>query len=105
MMPALLAPEALPWITIAAMAGVTYLTRITGYLALARVPDGGLLRRVLDQVPGATFAALVAPRLVAAPPEEWLAAGVLAVALWRGGPLAAILAYVVTLTLVRALLI
>ena len=95
--------DALPWITIAAMAGVTYLTRIAGYLALARVPDGGLLRRVLDQVPGATFAALVAPRLAVAPPEEWLAAVVLAVALWRGGPLAAILGYVGTLSLLRAL--
>lgn len=95
--------EVLAWVTIAGMAVVTYLTRIAGYLALARVPDGGALRRVLDQVPGCTFAALVAPRMVEAPADQWLAAAVLALALWRGGPFLAILGYVGTLALVRAL--
>lgn len=92
-----------PWITIAAMAAVTYLTRIGGFLAFARVPERGLLRRMLDHLPGAIFAALVLPRLVAAGPGEWLAAAALAAALWRGaGPLAGILAYVALVALTRA---
>ena len=93
-----------PWITIAGMALVTYVTRIGGFLAFARVPDSGLLRRILDQVPGATFAALVLPRLILeGPSSEWLAAAALFVALWRGaGPLVGILVYVAVVALLRA---
>lgn len=96
---------ALPWLTIAAMAAVTFVTRIAGYLALAGVPETGLMRRILDQVPGATFAALVAPRLLVGRPDEWLAAAVLAVLLMRSGaPAVALAGYVATLAGLRALL-
>ena len=98
-----MSPEVLPWATIAGMAAVTYATRVAGYLLLAAAPDAGLLRRILERVPGATFAALVAPRLATAPADQWLAAAVLALALWRGGPFLAILGYVATLALLRAL--
>ena len=94
----------LPWLTIAAMALVTYLTRVGGFLAFARVPERGLLRRMLDHVPGATFAALVLPRLIAAGPGgEWLGAVALALLLWRGaGPLAGMVVYVGVVALTRA---
>ena len=93
-----------PWITIAAIALVTYLTRIGGFLAFARVPEQGLLRRMLDHVPGATFAALILPRLIAAGPSgEWLGAAALVLVLWRGGgPLVAIIVYVGLVALTRA---
>ena len=94
----------LPWLTIAAMALVTYLTRIGGFLAFAQVPDRGLLRRVLDHVPGTTFAALVLPKLIlAGPSAEWLGAAALILLFWRGaGPFAGIVAYVAVVALVRA---
>ena len=92
------------WLAIGGMALVTYLTRVGGFLAFAGVSESGPLRRALDQLPGATFAALVVPRLVESGPAEWSAAAVLIamLMLWRrGGPLAALLGYLGALALWR----
>ncbi len=79
--------ETLALLTIFGMAGVTLATRWGGFWLLRRVEPGPYLRRVLDQVPGATFAALCATLLAEAGWIEWLAAGLVAAIMLRGGHL------------------
>lgn len=54
----------------------TYATRVLGYLVVSRFNLGDRLDRFLHHVPGAVFAALVAPMVVRGTPVEWAAAGV-----------------------------
>jgi len=46
---------------ILAMAGATYLTRISGFWLMAHVPLTARLRRMLEALPGAAIAAAVLP--------------------------------------------
>lgn len=46
---------------IVAMAGATYLTRISGFWLMAHVPLTARLRRMLEALPGAVVAATVLP--------------------------------------------
>jgi uncharacterized membrane protein len=57
------------WPAILAMAGVTYLIRVSGYWLMGRVPLGPRMTRALDALPGSIFVAAVAPiALKAGPP-------------------------------------
>ncbi len=57
------------------MAGVTYASRAGGFWLARRLAPGPFLRAWLEHLPGAVFAALVAPMVVGAGPAGWLAAG------------------------------
>jgi uncharacterized membrane protein len=46
---------------IVAMAGATYLTRVSGFWLMAHVPLTARLRRMLEALPGAVVAATVLP--------------------------------------------
>lgn len=56
------------------MAAVTYGTRVSGWLLFRRIPPGPRLRVWLEQLPGALFAALVAPMVLEAGPAGWAGA-------------------------------
>lgn len=73
--------------TVLAMAAVTLATRWAGFWLLGRFELGPFTRRVLDQVPGATFAALSAALLIGAGPIEWIGAALVAAVMLRGGHL------------------
>ena len=52
----------------------TYGTRAAGFWLASRTTPGPFLRAWLENLPGAVFAALVAPMVVAAGPCGWVAA-------------------------------
>jgi uncharacterized membrane protein len=60
---------------ILAMGAVTYATRAGGFWLASRLRPGPFFRAWLEHLPGAVFAALVAPMVVGAGPAGWLAAG------------------------------
>ena len=73
------------------MGAVTYATRAGGFWLARRLRPGPFLRAWLEHLPGAVFAALVAPMVVGAGPAGWLAAGAGFVAMrWTGQFLLAI---------------
>ena len=90
-------------LAILGMAAATYATRLGGYLLVQRLSPGPFLRRVLDQVPGCTFAALAVPLVAAGGPLEWFGAFVTAAVLRLSGsvPLA-VLCYPLVVSLGRA---
>jgi uncharacterized membrane protein len=57
-----------------AMAAVSYLIRVAGFLVGGRLHEHPRLRAALDQLPAAILIALVAPKLLHGAPAEWLAA-------------------------------
>jgi uncharacterized membrane protein len=61
-------------LAILAMAAVTYATRAGGFWLASRLRPGPFFRAWLEHLPGAVFAALVAPMVVGAGPAGWLAA-------------------------------
>ena len=61
-------------LTILAMAAVTYATRAGGFWLARRLRPGPFVRAWLEHLPGAVFAALVAPMVLGAGPAGWLAA-------------------------------
>lgn len=61
-------------LAIAAMGLVTYLTRAGGFWLASRLRPGPFLRAWLEHLPGAVFAALVAPMVVTAGPAGWAGA-------------------------------
>ena len=56
-----------------------------GFWLARRMTPGPFLRAWLENLPGAVFAALVAPMVVGAGPAGWIAAGVGFVAMRRTG--------------------
>ena len=48
-------------VAILAMAGVTYLMRVSGYWLLGQVPITARLRRMLEALPGSVMVAIVLP--------------------------------------------
>jgi uncharacterized membrane protein len=79
-------------LTILAMAAVTYATRAGGFWLASRLRPGPFLRAWLEHLPGAVFAALVAPMVLGAGPAGWLAAGATFAAMrWSGHFVAAII--------------
>jgi uncharacterized membrane protein len=65
-----------------AMAAVSYLIRVAGFLVGGRLHEHPRLRTALDQLPAAILIALVAPKLLHGGPAEWLAAAVVIVLAW-----------------------
>ena len=63
-------------IAILLMGAATYATRAGGFWLARRLAPGRLLRAWLEQLPGAVFAALVAPMVASAGPPGWFAAGI-----------------------------
>ena len=53
--------DLLVWLAIVAMAVVTWLTRIGGFWLMRLVPEGGLVRRGLDHLPGSLVVAILSP--------------------------------------------
>lgn len=72
-------------LTIVLMGLVTYASRAGGFWLARRVTPGPFMRAWLEQLPGAVFAAMVAPMVVGAGPAGWLAAGAGFVAMRRTG--------------------
>jgi uncharacterized membrane protein len=61
---------------ILSMGAVTYATRAGGFWLASRLRPGPFFRAWLEHLPGAVFAALVAPMVVGAGPAGWIAASV-----------------------------
>jgi uncharacterized membrane protein len=61
-------------LAIVAMGAVTYATRAGGFWLAQRLSPGPFFRAWLEHLPGAVFAALVAPMVIGAGPAGWLAA-------------------------------
>lgn len=59
--------------TIVAMASVTYLTRILGYLLMRRIQLSARAQSVMEAAPGCVLIALIAPRFVSERPADLLA--------------------------------
>ena len=89
-------------LAIAAMAAVTYATRITGILLGDRLPREGRVRQALDAVPAAVLTAVIAPALMAGR-AEMIAGAATALAMTRLPMLAAIAIGMTTAALLRAL--
>ena len=72
-------------LAILAMGLVTYATRAGGFWLASRLRPGPVLRAWLEHLPGAVFAALVAPMVLGAGPAGWVAAaGAFATMRWSG---------------------
>ena len=84
------------------LAVATYATRIGGYRLAQRLQPSRFVEAFMTAMPGAIFAALVAPMVLAAGPAGWVSAGVGFVAMRRLGNffLALALAMAAYLTLV-----
>jgi uncharacterized membrane protein len=86
------------------MAGVTYACRAGGLWLARRFRPTPFVQAWLAQLPGAVFAALVAPMVVAAGPAGWLAAGAgFATMRWTGQFLVAFAAGLVVYVLLARL--
>lgn len=92
------------WLIIAAMAIVTYLTRIGGFLLMAYVPLTRRVRAFLQALPGAVVVAIVLPIAVKGGLAASLAVTVsLAVMAWRKNDVVAVVCGVAAAALVRAM--
>jgi uncharacterized membrane protein len=69
-------PDSAAVLAILAMAAVTYACRAGGFWLARRFKPTPFLEAWLEQLPGAVFAALVAPMVVAAGPAGWVAGGI-----------------------------
>jgi uncharacterized membrane protein len=72
-------------LAIVLMGLVTYASRAGGFWLARRVTPGPFMRAWLEHLPGAVFAAMVAPMVVGAGPAGWMAAGAGFVAMRRTG--------------------
>jgi len=92
------------WLIIAAMAIVTYLTRIGGFVLMAYVPLTRRVRAFLQALPGAVVVAIVLPVAVKGGIAASLAVAVsLAVMAWRKNDVVAVVCGVAAAALVRAM--
>jgi uncharacterized membrane protein len=94
------------WLVIAAMAVVTYLTRIGGFIVMGYVPLTRRVRAFLQALPGAVVVAIVLPIVVKDGGPAVLAVAVaLVVMAWRKNDLIAVICGVAAAALVRAVLV
>jgi branched chain amino acid efflux pump len=90
--------------TFLGMLAVTYGARIGGYLLVRRRPIDGRVKGVLDAVPVAVLAAIIAPAVFATGPAESLAALATLLLAWRLPMLVAVVGGVAAVVLLRSLL-
>lgn len=69
--------------TIAGMAGVTYLTRVGGILVMNRMTIGPRLEAGLKALPGTMLISIVAPAIISAGIAEGIAGAITTVVAWR----------------------
>ncbi len=86
------------------MAAVTYLTRLGGWLAIRRMALRGRARAGLEAVPGAVLAAVITPAVLTTGPAETIAAAVTVLAALRLPQLAAVVAGVASVVVLRAVM-
>ncbi|RUT99403.1 AzlD family protein [Mesorhizobium sp. M7A.T.Ca.TU.009.02.1.1] len=75
--------DATTFFTIVLMAGVTYLTRIGGYVVLRNRTLSGRATAVMEAAPGCVLIAVIAPAFVSKSPADILALAVTLVAATR----------------------
>ena len=94
------------WLVIAAMAVVTYLTRIGGFIIMGYVPLTRRVHAFLQALPGAVVAAIVLPIAVHGGISATLAVAVaLVVMAWRKNDLVAVVCGVAAAALARTVLV
>ncbi|PIT58011.1 AzlD family protein [Snodgrassella alvi] len=71
------------FLTILAMAIVTYLTRISGYLLLRKRALNPRLTRVLESIPGCVLIAVIAPAFATSHPANLLSIIITILLAWR----------------------
>lgn len=89
---------------IAAMAAVTYATRIAGLFLVGRFNLTGRAKAAFDAIPAAVLVAVVAPVILATGPAETVAALITAAAAARLPLLAVVVVGVVSVVALRALM-
>ncbi|RWN49503.1 MAG: AzlD family protein [Mesorhizobium sp.] len=87
--------------TIVLMAGVTYLTRIGGYVVLRNRTLSGRATAVMEAAPGCVLIAVIAPAFVSKSPADILALAVTLVAATRLSMLPTVLIGVASAGLLR----
>ncbi|RUU24443.1 AzlD family protein [Mesorhizobium sp. M7A.T.Ca.TU.009.01.3.2] len=87
--------------TIVLMAGVTYLTRIGGYVVLRNRTLSGRATAVMEAAPGCLLIAVIAPAFVSKSPADILALAVTLVAATRLSMLPTVLIGVASAGLLR----
>ncbi|PIT13899.1 AzlD family protein [Snodgrassella alvi] len=70
-------------LTILAMALVTYVTRVSGYLLLRKRALGSRLTRVLESIPGCVLIAVIAPAFATTHPANLLSVIITILLAWR----------------------
>ncbi|NUE66260.1 AzlD family protein [Snodgrassella sp. ESL0253] len=70
-------------LTILAMALVTYVTRVSGYLLLRKRALGPRLIRVLESIPGCVLIAVIAPAFATTHPANLLSVIITILLAWR----------------------
>ncbi len=88
-------------VAILAMALVTYLTRLAGFLAAGRIRLSGRAKAAFDAIPPAVLVAVIAPTVLATGWQETAAALVTAVAATRLPLLATVAVGVAVVVLLR----
>lgn len=97
-------PDLVAILTIAAMAVVTYGTRIGGFLMLRNRTLSPRTLAVLEAVPGCVLISVIAPRFVSDKPAELLALAITLLAAWRLPLLPTVIVSVVATGLLRHLM-
>ncbi len=72
--------ELIAFVTIACMAGVTYLTRSGGLFIVSRINPSPRFRAFLAHMPSSILVAIIVPTLIGKGPSELIAAAVAALA-------------------------
>ena len=88
------------WIILAG-AAATYFTRIGGYLVVSRFTLHRRIEAALNAVPAAVLTTLVAPSMLNAGPNEWVALVTSGLVSLRGGMLSIFFAGAAVLILLR----
>ena len=95
-----------PWtfLVILVMAAATAATRLVGPTIARNLTLTGRTKAAVEAIPGAVLVAVITPIIINSGAAGLLAAGVTAIAAWRGPVVLAVLTGIVSAALFRALL-